>query len=182
MGNYFSPRKKITEKFSKTSGFEAFDMNKFRFTLENINIMKEKQENQIKTFYNRSNKKIKNEKLEKNSLMIIREEFRTQFNQNKDTEAKIFMLFNTDKDGSNIEQIIILYRQIVLSDQKSASIIKIHNLISKKKEEIYLKQLDNPFVKITKENSLKIMNDIKSSKWNISSGCIKKLKKILEGD
>lgn len=110
--------------------------------------------------------------------MKIREDFRVSFNSTKDTEAKIFELLESDKDGINLDQAILMYKQIVVAEHKSATISKIHSIISRRKEESFLKLLGNNAV-VGKEVARKLYEDIKLNKWDISSGLVKRLNEIL---
>lgn len=165
--------KKVDNKLSKSTGLaEFFDRNKIKFQFDYLNTLREKQDKNIKSFFQKTNYAIKNIKNEKNRLMKIRDEFRLSFNSTKDTEAKIFEMLENDKDGVNLDSIILMYKQIVVSEHKSGTISKIHSIISKKKEESILKQM-NKF--INKETAKRLVDDIKLNKWEISSGLLKKL-------
>jgi hypothetical protein len=143
----------------------------------NLNISKEKQDLLIKTFYNKSNRTIKDIHYDKNQLMRIREDFRKTFNNNKDSEAKIFKLLETDKDGNNLDQVIYMFKQILLNEKKSSAITKIHCLISKKKDVIVQNML---LKECSKDDANKILNEIKLNKWNINTVNYKKLLDIVE--
>jgi hypothetical protein len=164
----------------KLSNYEIFEKNKSKFSVVekiNLNTSKEKQDLLIKTFYNKSNKTIKDIHYDKNQLMRIREDFRKTFNNNKDSEAKIFKLLETDKEGNNLDEIIYMFKQILLNEKKSSAITKIHSLISKKKDEI----VQNMLIKqCSKEDANKILNEIKLNKWNINSINLKKLIEIVQ--
>lgn len=109
--------------------------------------------------------------------MKIREDFRVSFNSTKDTEAKIFELLESDKDGLNLEQVILMYKQIVVTEHKSATISKIHNIISKRKEESIAKLLAKN--SINKDMARKFLEEIRLNKWDISSSLIRKINDIL---
>jgi hypothetical protein len=108
--------------------------------------------------------------------MKIREDFRVNFNSTKDLEAKIFELLENGKDVNNLDQIILMYKQIVVTEHKSATIGKIHKIISKRKEEIIEKQISN---NIDKATAIKILDDIKLNKWIISFNLIKKINDMI---
>jgi hypothetical protein len=112
--------------------------------------------------------------------MKIREDFRVSFNSTKDTEAKIFELLEGDKEGLYLDQVILMYKQIVVTEHKSATIGKIHFIVSKKKEESILKLLAKNAV--NKDAAKKAIEDIKLNMWDVSSSLVKKLNEIIAAE
>ena len=79
-------------------------------------------------------------------------------------------MLSGEKDLSNLDNCVQLYKEIVASEHISSTTTRIHNLISRKKEEHFMNEISN---NVSKDSVLKMLEEIKLNKWNISQPVLK---------
>lgn len=138
--------------------------------------------NELKTFYRIiSNSRLEDLNKSRMSFIKEREELKSTILSKNEVNKKLQELIinseNDIKEHFDLNNCIQSYKEIINSGFKSEMTVKVHSLISKKKEEIMQKEL-------TRKNNQKdlkttanlFLEDINLNKWDISKNLIQKLK------
>ena len=164
--------------------------------MKNINNIKEKNRNVLKyeekknffkgllntdkdkfqSFYNKFISKNNFKKEERDKVFQVRNTFMTTFNENKDKEKFLLESLTQDLDYIDLESYVQNYKSLMISNPKfpSVNMLKIHGLISVKKENWIISSFQKNEIK-NKEIAEKILEDIKLNKWNISDEVLNRL-------
>ncbi len=132
----------------------------------------------MKSFYNKSIKKLTFKKSLLKELASTRENFKSKFNFHKETELNLLDILKLENEVSDLNQCMEYYNSIKNSEFKSDSIKKIHKMISMKKEEIVLNDINRIGVRdmgLMKRH----FDDYKLNNWAFSFETILKLRNMI---
>jgi len=133
----------------------------------------------LKTFYNKSVKKLVNKKSLIEELTSTRENFKSKFNFHKQAEMNLLNILKVENELSDLNQCLEYYDNIKNSEFKSDMVKKIHKLISMKKEAIILNDI-NRVGKNDPSVIQKHMEDYKTNNWLFTNQTILKLKALID--
>jgi len=136
----------------------------------------------IKTSYIKLRKKHDFNKTEKSKIFEMRNTFVTSFNDTKEKELLfIEFLSNNNFDLNSLEIQVKNYKSMFKTEQRfpSCNLMKIHKIISEKKEQIISQMFRNNEIK-SKDFAVKILNDIKDNNWKISEYIVEDLLAIIQ--
>lgn len=133
----------------------------------------------IQAFYDKSVKKLATNKNIIEELVSTRENFKSKFNFHKQAELNLLKILKLENELSDLNQCLEYYDSIKNSEFKSDIVSRIHKIISMKKEEIVLNDINRVGIKDT-SILRQHMEDFKNNNWNFSKQTIAKLKAILE--
>lgn len=155
----------INEKINKNKELELFEIKKRNFFLNIINNDNEK----LKTYYDRSYNKHNFIKTQSQRFFEARNTFMTNFNDLITKEFQLYDNINNNFDQNSLEQYVQKYKNLVNLNtiKPSSTLVKIHKLISKRKDQILYNLINKNEIK-TRDQAMNIYNDIKTNNWQVS--------------
>lgn len=130
----------------------------------------------MKTFYDKSIKRLKNKKLMLDEMVFTRDNFKTNFNSNIEAEKNLLKLIKFENELTDLNQCLEYYDTIKNSNYKSDLKMKIHKIISVKKEELVLNDISKLGRNIMHKGVfIKHLEDWKKNNWIFSPETLNRL-------
>lgn len=151
-------------------------MIKNKYTKYNERI-KDKMSSCLRTFYDKSMKKLTDKRSMIEDLVSTRENFKTKFNFHKQAEMNLLNILKLENELTDLNQCLEYYESLKNSEFKSDLVNKVHQIISMKKEEIILNdinRLNRKDISIFKKH----LEDYKINNWKFSNETLTKLKEL----
>lgn len=132
----------------------------------------------LKSFYNKSLKKLNTKNIIFSELATTRENFKSKFNFHKESEISLLNILRLENEINDLNQCLEYYNNIKNSEFKTDNMSKIHKVISTTKEKLILNDIAKFGLK-NKELMRSHFDDYVKNNWDFNLATVEKLMKLI---